>query len=75
MVLGRIAWFNQAVVASDITAQSTATAASGGWPVVLAKAIQIISIVGGVIWWLYGVYSDITDVDDIANMPSWIFGG
>lgn len=69
-----IAWFLQAAAIADVTAQAGVIATTAGTATAL-KVLQIISIIATVVWWIIGSISDLTDKDDICNMPAWMFGG
>ena len=69
-----IAWFLAAAAIADITAQAALVAATAGTALAL-KVLQIISIVLTAVWWIIGSISDLIDIDDICNMPAWMFGG
>ena len=73
-VVPALSWFLKAAAIADISAQVAAIVGSGTTAAII-KVIQILSVIGSMIWWVLGVYSDITDEDDKANMPEWLFGG
>ncbi|NPD87760.1 MAG: hypothetical protein HGN29_03505 [Asgard group archaeon] len=73
-LIPKIAWYLAAAAIADVTAQAAAIAATAGTALAI-KVLQIISVVTTVIWWIVGSISDITDTDDICNMPTWLFSG
>ncbi|RMG37309.1 MAG: hypothetical protein D6732_07010 [Methanobacteriota archaeon] len=73
-LIPRLPWYKQAGVLIDVSAQGVAITGSGG-AVIALKAALLISQILPWLWWIAGTWSDITDWDDIANMPAFIFGG
>ena len=70
----------QALAYSDIVVQlavfvGTDSAAAAAAAAAIIKATTILTTALSAIWWILGITSDISDLDDTSNMPSWLFGG
>ena len=68
----------QALAYSDIVVQFAVFVGTDGAAAAAAaiiKATTILTTALSAIWWILGISSDISDLDDTSNMPSWLFGG